>query len=39
MWKEAIGAEAYGNVIYFNGFQVSDRGHRHGFYVQNDTAP
>ncbi|HEY3457356.1 MAG TPA: hypothetical protein VGK64_22440 [Bryobacteraceae bacterium] len=37
MWKEAIGAEAYGNVIYFNGFQASDRGHGHGFYVQNET--
>jgi hypothetical protein len=37
MWKEAIGAEAYGNVIYFNGFQASDRGHGHGFYVQNAT--
>jgi hypothetical protein len=35
MWKEAVGAEAYGNVIYFNGFQASDRGHGHGFYIQN----
>jgi hypothetical protein len=37
MWKEAVGSEAYGNVIYFNGFQASDRGHGHGFYVQNQT--
>jgi hypothetical protein len=37
MWKEAVGSEAYGNVIYFNGFQASDRGHGHGFYVQNET--
>lgn len=37
MWKEAIGAEAYGNVIYFNGFQATDRAHGHGFYVQNMT--
>ena len=35
MWQEATGAEAYGNIIYFNGFQASDRGHGHGFYVQN----
>jgi hypothetical protein len=37
MWAEAVGAEAYGNVIYFNGFQGPDRGHGHGFYVQNNT--
>jgi hypothetical protein len=37
MWKEAVGAEAYGNLSYFNGFQASDRGHGHGFYVQNNT--
>lgn len=37
MWKEAIGAEAYGNVVYFNGFQSTDRAHGHGFYVQNDS--
>ncbi|MGA2716917.1 MAG: hypothetical protein ABSG41_27840, partial [Bryobacteraceae bacterium] len=37
MWKEAVGSEAYGNVIYFNGFQASDRGHGHGFYVQNQA--
>jgi hypothetical protein len=37
MWKEAVGSEAYGNVIYFNGFQASDRGHGHGFYIQNQT--
>jgi len=35
MWKEAIDAEAYGNIVYDNGFQASDRGHGHGFYVQN----
>jgi hypothetical protein len=37
IWKEAVGSEAYGNVVYFNGFQASDRGHGHGFYVQNQT--
>ncbi len=37
MWKEAVGSEAYGNLIYFNGFQASDRGHGHAFYVQNEA--
>lgn len=37
MWQEAPNSEAYGNVVYFNGFQASDRGHGHGFYVQNNT--
>lgn len=35
MWVEAVGAEAYGNIIYNNGFQAPDRGHGHGIYVQN----
>jgi hypothetical protein len=37
MWKEASGAEAYGNIVYDNGFQASDRGHGHGFYLQNNS--
>lgn len=37
MWTEALDAESCGNVIYNNGFQASDRGHGHGFYIQNDT--
>ena len=37
MWMEALDAEAYGNIIYNNGFQASDRGHGHGFYIQNDS--
>jgi hypothetical protein len=37
MWKEAVGSEAYGNIVYYNGFQASDRAHGHGFYVQNDV--
>jgi hypothetical protein len=36
-WSEAEDGEAYGNLIYFNGFQASDRGHGHGIYVQNHT--
>jgi len=38
-WSEAEEGEAYGNLIYFNGFQASDRGHGHGIYVQNRTGP
>jgi hypothetical protein len=34
-WTEATGGEAYGNIIYYNGFQAQDRGHGHGIYVQN----
>ncbi len=37
IWNEAPDNEAYGNIIYFNGFQASDRGHGHGVYVQNTT--
>ncbi len=36
MWSEAPDSEAYGNIIYFNGYQASDRGHGHGIYVQNN---
>ncbi len=27
--------EAYGNVIYYNGYDAPDRGHGHGIYFQN----
>jgi hypothetical protein len=30
------GAEIYGNLIYYNGYDSPDRGHGHGVYVQND---
>jgi hypothetical protein len=30
------GAEVYGNLIYYNGYDSPDRGHGHGVYVQND---
>ncbi len=36
IWQEAVDSEAHGNLIYYNGFQASDRGHGHGIYVQND---
>lgn len=36
-WSEAGAGEAYGNLIYYNGFQASDRGHGHGIYIQNKS--
>ncbi|HEY6990111.1 MAG TPA: right-handed parallel beta-helix repeat-containing protein [Bryobacteraceae bacterium] len=36
-WSEAGAGEAYGNLIYYNGYQASDRGHGHGIYVQNKS--
>ncbi len=36
-WTEALNSEAYGNVIYNNGFMATDRGHGHAIYIQNDT--
>jgi len=36
-WTQAVNGEAYGNLVYNNGFNSSDRGHGHGFYVQNNT--
>jgi cysteine-rich repeat protein len=35
VWKEAVGAEVYGNLIYYNGWEAPDRGHGHGIYAQN----
>ena len=35
LWTEAVDAEAYGNVIYDNGWIGSDRAHGHGLYAQN----
>ncbi|MDQ3393888.1 MAG: Ig-like domain-containing protein [Bacteroidota bacterium] len=36
-WKGATNSEIYGNIIYNNGWQGSDRGHGHGIYTQNDS--
>ena len=30
--------EVYGNVIYYNGYSGTDRGHGHGVYVQHQGA-
>jgi hypothetical protein len=35
IWEEAVDTEAYGNVIYYNGWVAPDRGHGHGIYTQN----
>ena len=35
LWSEAVGADAYGNIIYNNGWQGPDRAHGHGIYTQN----
>lgn len=34
-WKEAVDSEIYGCLIYYNGWQGTDRGHGHGIYTQN----
>jgi hypothetical protein len=36
-WTPAQNAELYGNVIFNNGWEASDRGHGHGIYAQNET--
>ena len=35
MWDEATNSDAYGNLVYNVGGYGSDRGHGHGFYLQN----
>jgi hypothetical protein len=37
LWTAATDAEAYGNIIYYNGWDASDRGHGHGIYTQNQA--
>ena len=37
MWSDAVDAEAYGNIIYYNGWLGPDRPHGHGIYTQNKT--
>lgn len=39
LWEESTGSEAYGNVIFYNGWQGPDRAHGHGIYTQNHTRP
>ena len=35
IWSDAIDGEAYGNIIYDNGWQAGDRSNGHGVYTQN----
>ncbi|MEP6994319.1 MAG: S-layer homology domain-containing protein [Acidobacteriota bacterium] len=37
VWMPATGAEVYGNLVYYNGWDGPDRGHGHGVYLQNQT--
>jgi hypothetical protein len=36
-WDQAVDSEAYGNLIFNNGWIAQDRGHGHGIYTQNST--
>ena len=36
-WAGAPDFEAYGNLVFNNGWESTDRGHGHGIYTQNDT--
>jgi cell division septation protein DedD len=36
-WVEAPNTEIYGNIVFNNGWQSTDRGHGHGIYSQNET--
>src|SRR5262249_6122859 len=35
MWSDAEDAEAYGNIVFNNGWTAPDRNHGHGIYTQN----
>jgi hypothetical protein len=35
LWISSPDVEAYGNLIYHNGWMAPDRGHGHGIYSQN----
>ena len=37
LWSESVGSDAYGNIIYHNGWQAPDRAHGHGIYTQNQA--
>ena len=37
LWAESVGSEAYGNIVYNNGWSGTDRSHGHGIYTQNIT--
>ncbi|MGD9901825.1 MAG: hypothetical protein AB7U83_00040 [Vicinamibacterales bacterium] len=35
LWASSPDSEAYGNLIFHNGWAAPDRGHGHGIYAQN----
>jgi hypothetical protein len=35
-WTQARDSEIYGCIVYYNGWDGTDRGHGHGIYTQND---
>jgi hypothetical protein len=37
LWSESVGSEAYGNIVYYNGWQGPDRAYGHGINTQNAT--
>ena len=37
IWSDAVDTEAYGNIVYYNGWMGPDRPHGHGIYTQNKT--
>ena len=37
LWSDAPDSEAYGNLIYYNGWSGADRAHGHGIYTQNQN--
>ena len=37
VWAGATSVELYGNLVYNDGWQSSDRGHGHGLYAQNTS--
>jgi PKD repeat protein len=37
LWTAATGAEATGNIIFYNGWEGPDEGHGHGIYTQNQA--
>jgi hypothetical protein len=36
VWRNAVGGEVYGSIIFNNGYASTDRGHGHGIYTQNE---
>ena len=37
LWSDSVDSEAYGNLVFFNGWMGPDRAHGHGVYTQNQT--